>query len=285
MKAKNDIHPDSPSSREACLPARGIVPRPRSGFTLIEMLVVLAIIILIASLLIPAVQDALAKAKERKCMAQMRSMGQVWFANYSNIAGAAGNYETDRIYPWLSAMHPDPLGSPVTYVCPADRSGGRDGSKPDDPDFQVIDPNDFPGTDDNENNPAAGQHARRNPEITRNSYMYEFNDATCDWWNGYVLGPGGNFATSDQIDLNGDGRITWGEVKVYQLRHGDSASQGAYDPNQFPVIRCFHHFRARPVLVRDLESNQNVSQIRVLNAAVTGRVFISGAQWEYPLAN
>ncbi len=46
------------------------------GFTLIEMLVVIAIIALLASLIVPAVNRALAKAQSVKCMANLRSIGQ-----------------------------------------------------------------------------------------------------------------------------------------------------------------------------------------------------------------
>jgi prepilin-type N-terminal cleavage/methylation domain-containing protein/prepilin-type processing-associated H-X9-DG protein len=48
---------------------------PRScGFTLIEMLVVIAIIVLLASLVVPAVSKSLTRAKEIKKMTNLRSM-------------------------------------------------------------------------------------------------------------------------------------------------------------------------------------------------------------------
>lgn len=252
------------------------------GFTLIEMMVVLAILILIASLLFPAVQTALAKAKERKCMAQMKSMGQVWFAYYTDIAGAAGNLDTDRVYPWLSDMHPDPIGAPNQFICPSDRSAGASGSKPNEPRYEEIsgDENQYTETDDLTNN----------PEISRNSYMYEFCEATCSWWQDGnwgsewgVLGPGGEYATDDLADKDGNG-VSWAEAKFVQLKYGDTYSQGGYDANQFPVIRCFHHYDDRPVRVADPDDGL-VSKVRVLNIAITSRFFISGPQWEYPLAD
>ncbi len=48
----------------------------RSGFTLIEMLVVIAIIVLLASILTPAINKALAKARLVRVMSNVRSIGQ-----------------------------------------------------------------------------------------------------------------------------------------------------------------------------------------------------------------
>jgi prepilin-type N-terminal cleavage/methylation domain-containing protein len=256
----------------------------QGGFTLIEMMVVLAILILIASLVVPAVTQALRKGQERKCMANMRSMGQVWFTRYSDIAGAAGTLDTDRIYPWLSQMAPNPIGSPEIFICPSDASKGEDGSKPDSPDFRNIDSNDFAETDDTEDN----NHPARNDDITRCSYMYEFSDAECTWWSGYILGPGGSLANASQIDADSDGTVTWGEVKVYQQRYGDTSqirpgnTSYGYNANQFPIIRCFHHYEDRRVQIEHPDRG-TLSQIRVINAAMSGRVFLSAPQWEYPL--
>jgi len=54
----------------------------RQGFTLIEMLVVIAIIALLASLLVPAVTSALAQANDTKCKSHLRQLGQ-GFLQYS----------------------------------------------------------------------------------------------------------------------------------------------------------------------------------------------------------
>lgn len=54
----------------------------QNGFTLIEMLVVLAIIVLLASLILPAVNKALQRGKQTKCMSQLRNIGVAWNTNY-----------------------------------------------------------------------------------------------------------------------------------------------------------------------------------------------------------
>jgi prepilin-type N-terminal cleavage/methylation domain-containing protein len=260
----------------------------RIGFTLIEMLVVIAIIALIAALVFPAINSALMKGKQTKCISQLRGFAQIWNMRYMEL-NPSSPLESDRIYPWLSSMYPHDMGTKNFFICPSDPSNGADGGKPDAADFVTIDPNDFPETDDNDNNPASGQHAARNPDVERNSYMYEFCDATISWgWNGYVKGPGNTFIDANTVDEDKDGRITWGEVKLYQLKYGDTFSQGEYPAGRFPVIRCFHHYKSRRVVVQNMDnpgSPTRESSIRVLNAAVGGNVFISGMQWEYPLAD
>ncbi len=50
--------------------------RNRCGFTLIEMLVVIAIIALLASLIVPTTSRALQSAKATKCLSNLRQIGQ-----------------------------------------------------------------------------------------------------------------------------------------------------------------------------------------------------------------
>ena len=50
-------------------------PSRRAGFTLVEMLVVVAIIALLASILVPATSTALSRGREVKCMSNMRQWG------------------------------------------------------------------------------------------------------------------------------------------------------------------------------------------------------------------
>ena len=63
--------------------------RSQKGFTLIELLIVVAIIGIIAAILIPNLLDALQKAKQKRTVGDMRSVGTAWFSWLTDQVGAA----------------------------------------------------------------------------------------------------------------------------------------------------------------------------------------------------
>ena len=70
--------------------------RPGRGFTLIELIIVVAIVGIITAILIPNLLDALQKAKQRSTVAEMRAVGQAWFSWLTDevSAAAAGSTQT-----------------------------------------------------------------------------------------------------------------------------------------------------------------------------------------------
>jgi prepilin-type N-terminal cleavage/methylation domain-containing protein len=62
--------------------------RESRGFTLIELMVVVAIVGIIAATLIPALLDAIQRAKQKRTVADVRSIGLAWFSWVTDNAGA-----------------------------------------------------------------------------------------------------------------------------------------------------------------------------------------------------
>lgn len=64
--------------------------RPDSrGFTLLEILIVVVILLVIASILIPNLIDAMNKAKQKKSMAEIKIVGDAFFSWHIDQVGAA----------------------------------------------------------------------------------------------------------------------------------------------------------------------------------------------------
>ena len=132
--------------------------RSQKGFTLIELLIVVAIIGIIAAILIPNLLDALQKAKQKRSVGDIRSVGTAWFSWLTDQVGAAsaganqyafsfsvgmdGDGLLSTLYSsssmfyiqkvpnkdgWGGAYHYGYAGSPLAEKVMGIRSRGRDG--------------------------------------------------------------------------------------------------------------------------------------------------------------
>lgn len=74
----------------------GLRPSCRSGFSLVELLVVLAIVVVLASLVLPVIQQVKQKARQMACLSNLRQLG-------CGLQGYA--MENDGIYPLSDEMY------------------------------------------------------------------------------------------------------------------------------------------------------------------------------------
>ncbi len=252
-----------------------------------ELLVVIAIIGILIAVVIPVIGTALERGRQADCVSNLRQfavMIMTYRTDRQNMRQfGADDYRLD-VPPWLSSLYGDYHASKSIYVCRSDRSGGADGSRPDTGPEDVI-RDQFAETDDTESNTSAASlaaGARRNAQVTRCSYMYEFSAAACSWgWQGYLGG-----VTGAEIDRDGDpSHTSWGEAKYRQMYGGDGWNGfQPYGETYFPIVRCFHHYRVR-VTAADVDPsggllNTTHKEPLSLNVAYAGNVFPAPLTWE-----
>jgi prepilin-type N-terminal cleavage/methylation domain-containing protein len=180
----------------------------KKGFTLVEMLVVIAIIMILAGMVLAVIWQIRRKGSETECTSNLRQFGNAFeLAKIDNNEMLPGR---------LTALFPDYCDNMKLFLCPFDMSFGKEGGKPPTADDQ------FPETDE------AGS-----------SYFYEFSEADCSWDYAGYLGASKEVISGDST---GATEVSWLAAKYYQLNNGDGTNGNKpYPPDRFPVVRCFWH--------------------------------------------
>lgn len=217
----------------------------KSAFTLVELLVVLAVIVILASVLVPTIGIVRRQAKDVVCQNNLSQIGQGILA-YKQDNGNALPGTIQSLY--------KPASSPLTgtpaklYLCPFDKNKGA-----------------APGMG-RPSPPTNWGDLTYLHEIDM-SYCFEASEKTLDdsSYNWFFGTSGGNTTGK-----------TWFEGKVYQLNHGTGRQPPTgkpYSITEMPILRCYHH--------ADWTNEQwNTSLKKVLNLTWDLRIYWSIPTWE-----
>lgn len=217
-----------------------------TGFTLVELLVVIAVISILASLLLPAVARARSRARIVRCKSNLREIG-----------AAIEFYKNDNPRnlppPWLTLLIRTPsvnhpyLGDPNVLICPEDFSSGLEGGRPD----QLRRPDDGTIISQFENADIDNEKGAKNSTDggINCSYLYEFNCEECEWFTYDWGNPAGFTGPPEALAVfnpDGDNKFSWYEIKMVQVKGATSERLGGMDPwrayrGYVPVVRCFWH--------------------------------------------
>jgi len=194
----------------------------RNSFTLVEMLVVIAIIGILAGILLPVLGSARTRAKETTCINNLKQL-------ITASIGYRQDYGGKRMPGWLSGLYGDRLKTKGVYQCPMD--GNPKGTAA--TDWKARADDHWQNIYDREGN--HGMTYDPNPAAGNVSYFYEFSNAPC------------SFASTIGTPDNG---ATWNQVKFYQM----TKKTTNHPAGKFPVIRCFWHIEDWEDYDNDLDS-------------------------------
>lgn len=257
--------------------------RRRGGFTLVEMLVVIAIICILASFIFPAISEARREALATNCLSNLQQAGEALFI----YASQSGSGESRGFPPWLTMLltygkKTDPLLVPDVLHCPSDHTRGAEGGRPDTmkytsdqkiAQFEMADIDEHPFRVTGSGVKYLDGTGPKNESDggINCSYIFEFSGEPCDWIYGDPPSPpitpgtssGTPVASSptesewswggsppswsefvERADADTNGVLSWNEVKNLSQKGWKEKGLRGYNIN-VPVIRCYWHVKGR----------------------------------------
>lgn len=247
--------------------------RSRTGFTLLELLVVIVIIGILGSALIVSVQSGYKQARQANCKSNLRQFG---------VALTIYRGEHDNRTPdWLSNLYPEYVDDRGMYVCRADIKRGTGEPRPEALTLQPnIGKNDIDTNKafwDNENNSDSKRNNGQGASgpIKACSYLYEFSAAPTNWKVPSAARGGNQNYPSDYCMR---------DYKMDQMTYGDRLVNKNYLPHsasRIPIIRCYHHWRDQKIYGRaNANASKPTKEFITINLAYAGNVFVGPLYWE-----
>ncbi|MFH0937971.1 MAG: prepilin-type N-terminal cleavage/methylation domain-containing protein [Planctomycetota bacterium] len=277
-------------------------PTVRSGFTLVEIIVVIGIIAILAAFILPVLANARRSARLAQCTSQLRQLGMALTMYDMDHDLQTENY-TGRLTSLFALQY---AVDPKIFICPMDYTKATKDSSG----IETLKPIYRPGIPkDNKASWAERfSHGAQDGYNEQNcSYLYEFSTRTegaenfvddfLVYWNKDVPMW---MPDLEDVDRDGNGTLTWQEAKFFQLDNGDVYVTGfgnppggvvwrdisveadaspmrCYPRTWLPIIRCFWH--CTPKYVDEADIN-NRGPEEVLNLAIGGNTFFSVPGWE-----
>ena len=255
--------------------------RSRSpGFTLIELMVVIAIIAILAAILFPVLARARAKAAQTSCLSNVRqiSLAMLMYANdYDNRFPLVRGSASGPIFlsSWIDTIQPYTNNLQI-FICPHSSGTSVDWRTNND----LLKNYGYP--------PASGAFVRGTPPVHR---LISFNGvARYDGLGGYGGGPMGMYQwpwpskritelerpaelvmVSDHVFY--DWGLTWGKFYYPAIRHSVSGDVGGIEMGQ--VDCAFADGHAKPL------QHQQYWEIRRIDSVRAGTVDVFWHFWPY----
>ena len=180
--------------------------KQRNGFTLMELMVVMGIIIILAAISLPIITMVRKQAKDALCRNNLQQIG-IGITGFQQVNGNKFPATFESLFVSGGVMEGE---SRKVLICPFDTQKGKSPLMGRPPNWDVF------------------------PELRQGdcSYLFEAADV-----------PMGTAAQNIEF-LNGDTwnkhGLTWADAKVYALKN-DNTDFKPFRLSDFPIVRCFFH--------------------------------------------